>query len=675
MMTRQIIDELLNKAITRPVGKMSNAEVDKYLRRKDRENDSIEAPASVPKMSSEEGKVRSLDEKRAIKLERQGKSSIDDLLKEVSVKRQGYTSIDKRHHADDETDYEESAQHHLSDKQKQQSYGRTGAIKTNEIKKEKEKAKHRSSTTAPKSGHTEEGKRIISDYKAGQAKKVREGSKKKAEREANPPVNATNTWFGLSVDEDGNDLVKSIDALMEKAKLTVEQDRTGHGTDTESQFKDDAGDAGPVKTYRNRPKTGDVEVFEQRTPWPSSDKKKNRKVIPANAAHEKELKNASMTTIIDELLEKAVYGVGTRGGKIEPPGTGKNPKNHGKVSRPTLSKEQQEKILRTSQEKASRGLATAGQHKEAERVRGQKNTVKSLDERTADLVKSLNVDYGKRKSGHKRGGSTQDPDAGIDRKKEERMDADEKKSQVGTKNPAIKDGGRQWTAEDKTQKSQDSDLEKGFRSRYDDSDAGSHAADVEEHRRKTEPSRASKYAESNASDSDTDESLDAGFEKHAPSNKSLDERTSDLHKGFSAEKVGGAIGRAYVSGDPKKQEQSKRVAEKWPGKDKTPGAQDRYNEALTNEVWQHNLKGTVKSMREVAAMWQSGSPYISKGARVVVQGGEPATLVKDEKAEIRRPGGRTPTYSQTDKAQEKVETGQYERERKAKKRIADLGAE
>ena len=298
MMTRQIIDGLLNKAITRPVGKMSNAEVDKYLRRKDRENDSIEAPASVPKMSSEEGKVRALDEKRAIKLERQGKSMNEDLVKSIDALMEK-AKIDK---LVDQFSFEGDKGHETGDYVKRQ---------------------------------------------------IRSGRKRTAD--SDPLTTPISQRYGRGDDNKyDKSLTESMDALLEKAKLTVEQDRTGHGTDTESQFKDDAGDAGPVKTYRNRPKTGDVEVFEQRTPWPSSDKKKNRKVIPANAAHEKELKNASMTTIIDELLEKAVYGVGTRGGKIEPPGTGKNPKNHGKVSRPTLSKEQQEKILRTSQEKASR---------------------------------------------------------------------------------------------------------------------------------------------------------------------------------------------------------------------------------------------------------------------------------------------------------------------------------
>jgi hypothetical protein len=78
-----------------------------------------------------------------------------------------------------------------------------------------------------------------------------------------------------------------------------------------------------------------------------------------------------------------------------------------------------------------------------------------------------------------------------------------------------------------------------------------------------------------------------------------------------------------------------------------------------------------KSQQDVMNTWQTDSAYITKGGRVVVQGGEPATLVKDGQ----RPPGRTPTYQQTDEKQRDVESGKIERERKAKKKVADLGAE
>lgn len=51
----------------------------------------------------------------------------------------------------------------------------------------------------------------------------------------------------------------------------------------------------------------------------------------------------------------------------------------------------------------------------------EKLSPKSIDERTTDLVRSLNVDYGPRRSGVSRGGWRQDPDAGIEREKEDKI--------------------------------------------------------------------------------------------------------------------------------------------------------------------------------------------------------------------------------------------------------------
>jgi hypothetical protein len=580
--------------------------------------------------------------------------SIDLLLKEVSAKRMGYTFIDKRHHADESTDYEKDsqqhltpeqkhqssgraggikareskkektkyysettapknhsdyekdAQEHLTPKQKHQSYSRTGGIKARESKREKEKAKYYSSTTAPKNPHTDEGKRIISEYKESKKKKMNEGLKKRAEREANPPVNSKNTWFGLSVDEESNNLIKSIDALM----------------------------------------------------------------------------------------EKAMFGPGTRKGKIHVQGTHKNPKHHGKVSTPQLSEARKKEIIEGSRKKALTQAEMGGLHGQAAKIRAEKSedshnfqpsnedmddlkeleshfgideggklkgdrishnkhlsnirikkmyeeadaadAKKSIDERTVDLVKALNVDYGPRKSGYRRGGSSQDPDAGIEREKERKMDADEKKSQVGTKNSAIKDGGRRWTAEDKTQKSLDSDLNKDLREGYKKESIKQTGEDYD-HKAEADYKQSKAIRDKNPGITAAEPGREEAYKKEASlreklAPKSLDERTADLHKGFSGKTTGHAVGRGYVSNNPKKHEQSKRVAEKFHFKNKDEKQRDDFNEGLTEEVWQHNLKLAKKSMQDVVNTWQTDSPYITKGAKVmpVGPGGEVQDLSKDE---------------------------------------------
>jgi hypothetical protein len=315
---------------------------------------------------------------------------------------------------------------------------------------------------------------------------------------------------------------------------------------------------------------------------------------------------SSVTCTIDELIEKAVYGAGAAHGKIER-GSGKDSSKPGKVKSPALSEERKKELLSNVSKKAGSRASIEGLHKRAseedkiaaESQKHYESRTKSLDERTTDLVKSLNVDYGPRKSGVKR---RQDPDAGIDRKKEERMDQ-EYAVQGGTMSRA------------------------GFKP----------------------------YGKDNP---------------HPGTEKSLDERTCDLHKGFAPEKVGGAVGREYVKNADS--DKAKRVAVKFHSKNaNNPEAQSKFGEAMTDEVWAHNLKLAKKSQQDVMNTWQTDSAYITKGGRVVVQGGEPATLVKDGQ----RPPGRTPTYQQTDEKQRDVESGKIERERKAKKKVADLGAE
>ena len=123
---------------------------------------------------------------------------------------------------------------------------------------------------------------------------------------------------------------------------------------------------------------------------------------------------------INALLEKATYhGVGSRAGKISVQGTHKNPKAHGKVSSPSLSEERKKEIIEGGRKKALTQAEMGGLHAQAAKIRAEK----SLDERTADLVKALNVDYGPRKSGVKRGGYRQDPDYDLHPKDREKSDS------------------------------------------------------------------------------------------------------------------------------------------------------------------------------------------------------------------------------------------------------------
>ena len=354
---------------------------------------------------------------------------------------------------------------------------------------------------------------------------------------------------------------------------------------------------------------------------------------------------------VDAILEKA----GIRRGR-----PAKDQGAAGPVKKVSLSEEQKKKYLEGSAAKVkayrTEGYMPDRSNSPEVRAQDRSSSNKSLDERTADLAKSMYDIVNHRRF------SKMDPDAGIDKKKEEKMDAEG----VGTKNPAIKDGGRKWTSEDKTQKSLDSDLEKGFRGRYDDSDAGSHAADVEEHRRKTEPK----------STQSEDDELDYGPEdkgKYVPGSKtfnnpqdsqnpktrykSLDERTCNLTKDMSQQRereIHDAVSTIRMT-----QENVPEAAK-----------MDVKAEDVHRAHTLHTNLAAPRTQKSVCNTWQTESAFISKGGRIVVQGGEPATLVKDEQ----RPA-RTPSLHQTDKKQEDVQSGKIERERKAKKRIADLGAE
>lgn len=469
----------------------------------------------------------------------------------------------------------------------------------------------------------------------------------------------------LSNKSEDSDLVKSIDAILEKASKTrsaqgghdvIEQREKPGISPTSSVEKRRHGKQTRYADYRYNSEKGTVGVSKEIEGRPSSSYR--HKDVPIS--DEKKLKYASIESnlvkSIDAILEKAVYGSGASAGKFQV-GTHKNPAAHGAVKKPELSEERKKEILSGVKAKATSQASGLGLHKRAaeeassksvsdpaytvsggilshdfktyapgskedkeahekekkymdnmpkyeasskskyggrygpslqsklmsKKVQLPKETTdrlksegkslhpfddmmakrkveegsnKSLDERTADLVKSLNVDYGRRKSGSRANDSRQDPDAGIEREKDRKMDADEAKPE--RKLLSFND--------------------------YHDLD----------------------------------------YQK-----KSLDERTCDLVKDFAPEKVGGAVGREYVKNPDS--DRAKRVAVKFHGKNaNNSAAQSAFSEGLTNEVWAHNEKLSKKSLQAVCNTWQTDSAYITKGARVEVQGGKPATLVKDE---------------------------------------------
>jgi hypothetical protein len=384
--------------------------------------------------------------------------------------------------------------------------------------------------------------------------------------------------------------------------------------------------------------------------WASYDKK-----------HAEKSEDSDLVKSIDSLIEKAVYGAGASHGKVER-GSGKDSSKPGKVKSPALSEERKKELLSNVSKKAGSRASIEGLHKRAseedkiaaESQKHYESRTKSLDERTTDLVKSLNVDYGPRKSGVKRHGRKQDPDSNLHPRDNERSD-----SNSDTRGPLPSDA-------DSAKKSLDSDLEKANKlitpKEFDDSKvklAKKHGL------MKEGPEDKGKYVPGSKKFNNPQDSQDPKIRY-----KSLDERTCDLHKGFAPEKVGGAVGREYVKNADS--DKAKRVAVKFHFKNaKNPEAQSKFGEAMTDEVWAHNLKLAKKSQQDVMNTWQTDSAYITKGGRVVVQGGQPATLVKDGQ----RPPGRTPTYQQTDEKQREVDSGKIERERKAKKKVADLGAE
>jgi len=86
-------------------------------------------------------------------------------------------------------------------------------------------------------------------------------------------------------------------------------------------------------------------------------------------------------TIIDAILEKAVYGAGASGGKFQR-GSGKDESKPGTVKKPELSEERKKQIIEGARTKASHLASSTGMHGFAAKIKAEK----SLDERTCDYI-------------------------------------------------------------------------------------------------------------------------------------------------------------------------------------------------------------------------------------------------------------------------------------------------
>jgi len=340
---------------------------------------------------------------------------------------------------------------------------------------------------------------------------------------------------------------------------------------------------------------------------------------------------------VDALLEKAYYGVGSVGGKMSIQGTHKKEPAHSKVSKPSLSEERKKEIIEGSQKKAASQASREGLHGQAAKIRSEK----SLDERTSDLAKSLYDIVNHKKF------ARQDPDAGIDAEKEKKMNnAEDLKSDIIDTERRLGEG----TVDPMKKKSIDSDLEKGaFKDQWikDQEAKGEDPAavpgSIEEGR-----SDKGKYVPGSKTLNNPQDSQDPKIRY-----KSLDDRTCDLIKALTSDRskeIHDAVTTARMIKHDIPEAKNMKVKP----------------DDLVRVVRTHNNMAAARTQKSICDKWQD-SPFMTKGARVmpIGPGGDLQDLSKDD----------NPSYHETDKAQERVQSGAAERERKAKKRISDLGAE
>jgi hypothetical protein len=608
----------MNKAITRPVGKMSNKEVDAYLGRKDREAMSTPDNA-VPEVTDEEKKVRALDEKRAIKFEQQGKSMDDRTAEYV-----------------------------------QKCYSHVLSGETEEDLKRKKKQPEKAD------GHT------------------------------------------LGTDP----ALRDEGEMVPKKEPDAYKSKTPHAK-VPSKFFD------KPEAERNR-------IVGERA-WKEYDKK-----------HEK--KEKSLMSVIDNLLEKAVLTTEARE-KIPKkdfalPG-GRYPIEDKIHARNALSRVSQHG---TPEEKAK---VRAKVHKKYPDIGDHEDEKKSISALCDEIME-------KAQSRSAMGQYDEHVVRALKKKK-------------GVENPFAL---ATWIKEHKKSVETDEDLDKAIMEfdlakKYSDFDdeggskpsrfAINRAAKQEREwetgeRDKKEPPRAAKYAESNVSDTtdETDESLDANFEKYGRPNKSMIVNTVDelIEKARVAAskvrsvKLSPEHEKEVVERHEKKLKALKqssykpdysRYAERMY---KEEGGEKSLNERtidlvksgyfltkdqesrkkiadavravrlhregmheeahkikpdpkkLATAAWKHNAM-IAASQREksILATWAKDSAFVTKG-HVMGPGGEEATLVKrssmyDKPLVQAEHGKRTPTYHQIE--QKMDQRGSASREMKAKKKIKDLG--
>ena len=300
--------------------------------------------------------------------------------------------------------------------------------------------------------------------------------------------------------------------------------------------------------------------------------------IPASAKYEEELKNASVVSAIDALLEK---GRLRQVNKVKEGGAASG------VRRPYLSEEQKKKIIEGSaaKVKAYRTEGYMPDKSDSPEVREQDRdpSNKSMKSIVDELVEKSMYDI----VHHKRF-SKMDPDAGIDKKKEEAME--------------------------------------------------------------TGPTDKGKYIPGSKTFNNPQDSQDPKIRY-----KSLDERICDLTKDMSSQRerdIHDAVMTVRLSreGHP----ETNRAAEKM---DVNPSDVQRASSMLEGF---HNTKQTT--LKSVCDKWMKGHAGVISSGGPILPGAHPATLVKEKPMTY-------PTYHETEKNQEDIQSGKVYREQKAKKKI------
>lgn len=323
---------------------------------------------------------------------------------------------------------------------------------------------------------------------------------------------------------------------------------------------------------------------------------------PKNYGYHTITEKPNMKSIIENILEKAVYGAGASGGKVQR-GSGKDESKPGAVKKPALSEERKKQIIEGARTKASHLASSTGMHGLASKIKAEK----SLDERTADLVKSLYDVVNRKKF------SKIDPDAGINKKKEEKMNIERGPEDKGKYVPGSKTFSNPQDSQDSKirYKSLDSDLEKAkFDKKLEKFDFKDGKKDADHVKRLI---RAGRKNDNDPLKVPTPER----YEKYQ--GKSLDDRTCDLVKDMSSSRereIHDAISTIRMT------------------KENIPEAakMDVNPEDVHRAHSLHTNLSAPRTQKSVCDKWLEGSAFITKGARVMPlgPGGQVQDLSKDE---------------------------------------------